>query len=334
MFFFLKKTEQITRFDGHVGRLEAVAVHFTQGCARGGAPHMRTAWIALAMIVVCGAWADSNPPTPAPTEARHEPQHQTENEGAKAKELSQPANQQSPVVFTASPSIYVEAPNQEPHDDKNSSAERWSIVIAAALLVVAFFQLLTYRRQAKIMEDQTQILGKQNDMTVSLERPYVYGGISKPGLKIVPSKTRFASELERGPLEVCIYNFGKTPAILTRIQIDRSLMPRGDSPPVIDSTTIGGRELPVGTVTANGDPYVEATDMRLEYFNEEIDIVENRLALWVVGFARFVDVFGVHHITGFAATFDLISGRFVRYGSEKYNYTRVEDPSKIPPKSG
>jgi hypothetical protein len=132
---------------------------------------MRMAWIALATIVAGGAWGQSQPPTPTPTPTKtsHEPQRQTENKDDKTNELSRPPSQQLPVAGTAPPSIYVKTANQQPHADSNSSAEWWSIAVSLALFVVAFLQWRTYRRQAEIMDSQTNIARVQNRASIFLK---------------------------------------------------------------------------------------------------------------------------------------------------------------------
>jgi len=291
---------------------------------------MKAAWIALAMMIACGALAESQPPAPTPTKVDQPPKQQPKSKCPKSDEPSHPPDQHPPsTVFTASPSIYVEAPCQKNDTEKTSAPEWWAISINGCLLIVTFFQLLTFRRQAGIMEAQTRISVDQKNITVDLQRPYVYGRVTKPGLK--PIDTPIGPDLMRSMLELCIDNIGTTPASLTRLQWEISTAPRGGIAPAIDLTILGGRELPVGTVAIKGEPFFETEKLALRFIEEKNDIIELKRTVWVVGFVRYVHIFGHHRISGFAHALDLIHERFVRRGGEKYNYARDEDPSQIPP---
>jgi hypothetical protein len=163
-----------------------------------------------------------------------------------------------------------------------------------------------------------------------LERPFVYAQVTQPGLAFVPSAHQRGYELQRSTLELSLLNFGRTPANLTRLEYQITTAPHGDIASSIDPRRVGGRELPIGTVSADGHPYAEATYLRLWFFEEEQDIVDGRRSVWLVGFVRYDDIFGNHHVTGFAKVFDRIGGRFVTRGGEEYNYARTERMDEIP----
>jgi hypothetical protein len=206
-------------------------------------------------------------------------------------------------------------------------------VSAAATIIIALFTAVlgvstvflwfATRRSARIAERAL----------TELERPFVYGGVREPGFKIVSSSYQQGSELERGELELCIYNFGRTLARLTRIEYEISAAPHGGIAKAIDPKIVGGRELPVGTVCATGDPYCETTKLRLCFFDEANDIATGKKSVWIVGFVRYVDIFDTHHISGFTQVFDGIGGRFVRRGDQQYNYAYTEKFAEIPPPS-
>jgi hypothetical protein len=86
----------------------------------------------------------------------------------------------------------------------------------------------------------------------------------------------------------------------------------------------------LASVSADGQPFTEATNLRLWFFDEEQEIVAGRRSVWIVGFVRYEDIFGNHHVTGFAKIFDRIGGRFVARGGEQYNYARTENEEEIP----
>lgn len=98
----------------------------------------------------------------------------------------------------------------------------------------------------------------------------------------------------------------------------------------IDRTQVAGRPLPVGTISANGDPFMEAATMKLKFLSEERAIIDNQKSIWIVGFVRYADFFGNHHVTGFAEVLDVWDGKYIRRGDETYNYAVEEREGDIP----
>ena len=181
----------------------------------------------------------------------------------------------------------------------------------------------------------TSRLAEISERTLTdLERPIVYGNVATAGVKIVSSQHQSGHELQCSKLVISVYNFGRTLARLQRIEWVVIVAPHGDTPNPIDPALIGGRELPVGTVCVSGEAHEESKNMILHFTPEETcEIIKGKQSIWVVGFARYNDIFSGHHITGFGLVFDPISERFVRHGGEKFNYERGEKSSKIPPPS-
>jgi hypothetical protein len=210
----------------------------------------------------------------------------------------------------------------------------WLTLLTGGMLLVAAIQAGLFVWQLALMHRATSDAGiaakaaekaaniAERSLT-DLERPIVYGVVSEPGLAIV-------GILSCSDLQLCILNCGRTPANLTRIEHKISIAPHGEIAPTIDPNVVIGRELPVGTFAANGDPFFETENMRLRFVNEAQSIIENTQSVWIVGFVRYEDIFGGHYITGFTHVFDPISGRFVRRGDERYNYARKENPDDIP----
>ena len=214
----------------------------------------------------------------------------------------------------------------------------WRLFLATAGLVFATSGLVVVGfRQIRDAKEAIAAAVKSANVAeralTELERPFVYGGVSEPGLRVVPSSHKRGSELGRGVLELSIYNFGRTPAILTRIEYAICPAPHGDICPAMAPSVVGGRELPVGTVCVSGDPFVEGQNLRWEFFDEEDDVIASKQSVWITGFVRYDDIFGAHYITGFTQVFDTVSNRFVRRGGQHYNYTRKEETAEIPPAS-
>jgi hypothetical protein len=262
----------------------------------------------LLAIVICGASAGSQPVIPHPSKAAQagEPEHKEGNSGPSDKPSEKPA----PADSSAQPNVNHLSPEKV-----------WTIFLVPALTLVALgAQVWIYSRQRKLMQS-----------ALDLERPYVYGRVSKPGLMIFNGP--IGPELKRSVLELCIDNIGRTPANLTRLEYKISAVQRGGIAPAIDPTAVGGRELPVGTIAVSGEPFLETEKLALSFLDEQNDIIEFKRSVWVVGFVRYKDIFGHHHISGFAHVLDLIHERFVRRGGEQYNYARTDNPRTIPPKS-
>lgn len=214
--------------------------------------------------------------------------------------------------------------------------------IAAAAQAEAMDSLRsTAEAQERVMQEQAKAMSatagaaRQSAEIASralteLERPFVYAEVTQPGLAFTLSDHQRGSELQRGTLELSLLNFGRTPASLTRLEYQITTAPHGDIASPIDPRRVGGRELPIGTVSADAYPHTEATNLRLFFFEEEQEIVEGRCSVWLVGFVRYNDIFGNRHVTGFAKVFDGIGGRFVTRGGDAYNYARTERSEEIP----
>jgi hypothetical protein len=165
-----------------------------------------------------------------------------------------------------------------------------------------------------------------------LERPFLYVNVSRPGIEIVVSPAG-AARVQTGVMTIDFFNCGRTTANLTRIEYLVGTAPRGGIIPPIDPKTVGGREVPYGTISFSNDPYSEDVNLRLGFWEERDDIAALRLSVWVTGFARYRDIFGAYYITGFTQVFDPVGQRFVRRGNNRYNYGRQEKAEEIPPPS-
>ena len=207
-------------------------------------------------------------------------------------------------------------------EDHRSFLERvWTDPVAAFTAVLAVSTIGLWAVTAAMANTSKRAL-------LDLERPIVYGSVGDPGMKVEGGK------LERHHLHISIYNHGRTMARLRRIEWAVTVAPNGSIADPINPKTLGGRELPAGTVCVSGDPYGESENLFAKFSLEEAAaIAALKESVWVVGFVRYDDIFGRHHISGFAQVFDAIGERFVRRGSEAYNYERSERIKDIPPPS-
>jgi hypothetical protein len=206
-------------------------------------------------------------------------------------------------------------------DDRSFLDKVWTDPIAAFTAVLAASTIGLWIVTGSMANTSRRAL-------LDLERPIVYGGVSDPGMSVE------GGELKRRTLQLSIYNHGRTIARLRRIEWEVRTAPKDQITTPIDPKTLGGRELPPGTVCVSGDPFGESENLFAKFsFEEAAGIAALKLSVWVVGFVRYDDIFGRHHISGFTQAFDPIGERFVRRGGDAYNYEREERPKDVPPPS-
>ena len=245
---------------------------------------------------------------------------------------------------TSTQPLFIQSLKDEAKETDDHSIAVWTMRLGIAtilLVAIGFSQLIMFWRQLRLMvsgAEDTRIAAlaakKSSDIAerslTQLERPHVLARVRRAGLKVVPNNSDDLGRLERSTLELVIYNFGRTPAQLTHLEYNIDIADHESILAPVDRTQIAGRALPVGTISANDDPFIETTSMQLKFLQEESDILRKRKSIWIVGFVRYTDLFGNHHVSGFAETLDVWSGKYVRRGDETYNYTANERESDIP----
>lgn len=214
-------------------------------------------------------------------------------------------------------------------DDRQSFAGKIrSDPVAAFTAVLALFTAVLAVSTIALWWVTRAMADTSKKALLDLERPIVFGGVSRSGL------TLEGNELRRSQLELSIYNHGRTMARLRRLEWEVRVAQKGSIAPPIDPSSVGGRELPPGTVCVSGDPFNESENLLTKWGLDTVEkIASGDASVWIVGFVRYDDVFQRHHISGFTLVFDPIGGRFVRRGGEVYNYERSEYSKDIPPPS-
>jgi hypothetical protein len=200
-------------------------------------------------------------------------------------------------------------------DDPNAFFALWVAVFTAVLAISTIGLWIATGLSVRVARRALE----------ELERPFITAVVTDAGFRNV-----FGTGLDRGRFELTLRNVGRTPATLTRIEYNLVLARHGGIADPVNPSAIGGRELPVGTITAPDHPYSEGTNLRLAFLEDEDDIVEGRQSVWLIGFARCTDIFSAHYIIGFTQVFDFQISRFVSRGDQRYNYARRERPKKIP----
>ena len=244
---------------------------------------------------------------------------------------STPLDTPSPGSSRTNP-IYVTAKCEHgcgySEDHRSFTDKIWTDPVAAFTAVLAVFTAVLAFSTIALWLVTRDMADISKRALLDLERPIVYGGVSRPGLTVE------GSELKRSQLELSIYNHGRTMARLRRIEWDVRVAPKGSIAPPIDPSAVGGRELPPGTVCVSGDPFGESENLLAKWDMDTVGkTASGYLSVWIVGFVRYDDVFQRHHISGFTQVFDPVGGRFARRGSDIYNYGRTERSNDIPPPS-
>jgi len=278
---------------------------------------MKYAWIAL-VVVSWWTFAYSQPPLPTPAEAANEPKQQSENEAKKVDVLSCPSAQQAPsVVCTSSPNIHLETPGQKDDTNNNASYERWGVLFAGGLLVVAVFQLLTYRRQANLLETQADILSQQKGIMESglaatekaanaADRSATAAiGVELP--RLILSHLDFApTGTEPGPwntrlqypnIVASVRNYGRTPAFIK----SKSLDIKWGSLPQEPNYSEHAVDVEPETVVEARDIY-SLGDMRPRpsiAASETEAIEKGQMYLWAYGYVAYKDFLGNPHLCAF-----------------------------------
>jgi hypothetical protein len=171
-----------------------------------------------------------------------------------------------------------------------------------------------------------------------LERPFLGIEVLQKGLTFTATGTVISPISE---FKYQFINYGRTPARLTELVETWPIVNRINEsedgtkyrytsvlPNPIDPTKQRGRTLPYGVVVSSDRPYqlsanpldvidVQNLAVRPWFHGEGND-------LYFRGYVRYMDIFNKRYILGFCAMYDVVSGRFVLMGDDRYNYNREE----------
>lgn len=299
-----------------------------------GVAAVRSGLIALAFALIATA-AQSRPQVAA--ESRQPAgQHQS------APGNTAPSEARPPVVIQVEPTPQeVEAVAEQEAAHRRVlglEPDAWVALFTLALTVSTGLLWLDTRKSANAALKAANVAERA---LIELERPYIFVDVSNTKITTTPSgpydpttgsvdesiKTTTCSDVT-----ICFYNYGRTPATITRLEYHFLPVPADGICEYIDHREVGGTELPIGSVSAPGHPHSEIGRPFANFSEgEKTGVATCVKSLWLVGFARYVDFFGRNHITGFSYVFDEIGERFVKRGGKKYNYYYVEEASQIPP---
>ncbi len=212
-------------------------------------------------------------------------------------------------------------------EERTADYTLWLAILTGALVAVTGSQMYFLTRADNTARMAAKAAERAADALPLAERAFVYAVITKPGFRALHSFNQ-APGLAYSEFTISFPNYGRTPAIITRLEYVFSIAASGSIADPIDPSVIGGREIPPGIISIKGAPYEESPNL-FNYFG--VDKPEIRKSSgWIVGFIRYDDVFGQHHITGFTQVYDAIGERWVSRGDARYNYARTEKEGDIP----
>jgi hypothetical protein len=160
---------------------------------------------------------------------------------------------------------------------------------------------------------------------IDLERPFLFMEIVDPGVSLDGGQFAFKDTTFR------IVNYGRTPAQLIHLaRVVRCVIVSPGSrhlPEPVDPTKTADVYFPVGSVIAPEKP---GTDYYVSIFQglmsvpDVYEVIQDKRAIFFLGYVRYRDIFGIYHVTGFSSIFDRGTNEFIRIGGDKYNYTKTE----------
>jgi hypothetical protein len=128
---------------------------------------MKAAWIALAMIVACGAWGQSQPPAPTPSKQSDPHQQQATHEQQPSTD-SQRGTENAPFVVKAMDGNKTDKASAKTENESGRKSLIWGMIpdyatavftgllvaIGAATAIVLGFQSWLLRRQVKLAREE------------------------------------------------------------------------------------------------------------------------------------------------------------------------------------
>ena len=243
---------------------------------------------------------------------------------------------QTPIIVQVQPSPQVvEAVAEKIAIDRalwGREPEFWLVIFSGALFIGTMLLWISTWQAANAAK-------KTSDLTLELERPYVYVRYPEAGLEEreveKPNPQTANIELDevaryKGPLTFLLVNFGRSPAILTEIFDDYIwLEGQHDVPPILRPETKPAKKQAHGTVTANGDPFGISKRPSLVFGQGKKRLRRDTFkedSFFLQGYVRYSDVVGGVYMLIYCARFDRLSGKFLPVVGEEYNYTTVVRP--------
>ncbi len=253
---------------------------------------MKATWIALTMMVACGAWGQSQPPFPTPTKESRPPQKTTQNKGAPT-DKDQRGTEDRPlfVRVAAVPVVEVQGgpkAEQKPADTTNKEnnastlywglpADTWTAVFTGALVFIGFvtgvvliFQAVLIRRQVKLAREEFNATHRPKIIV----RGFI---VMKPELP----------DGEKIIFGFVAHNIGETPATIVEIRSGTTILKPGDIP-------VNRSEIPYGetfdiTLASGECAAFQANGGGRIPGNDSMAIYAGDRALICLGVVRYVD---------------------------------------------
>ena len=271
---------------------------------------MRIAWIALAMIVACGAWGQSQPPAPAPSKQSDPHQQQATHEQQPAAE-SQRGTQSAPFIVQIVDGKKGEqntAKGEKESDGKSEmwrlTSDGWTAVFTGLLVAIGGATAIVLLRQSSLLRDQVELAREEFNATHRpkiMVRGFMMG---KPDLP--PGKTvDFA---------FACHNIGESPGTVIEVRSATTVLNVGER--IRNNSGIPNPEQ-FDCTLASGEQNVFGGSGGVIDDSESMDIDAGTRILLCVGVVTYIDSAKIKRQTGFCRqyrsrdrTWDIVEGEY------------------------
>jgi len=258
----------------------------------------------LVLLIAWPVYVQSQEPSPAPLKANKEQQNKTAPKQTGSKDHQRGTDNLPFVVKIAKTSITAQKEyDNTKNSENNSSSDWWKIFFDASLVIfnglLAAFTLGLFISTRKMWRSTEKSANTAKDAAEALplvERAYVFENVQFKKMEPIYSKDRGHEGNFDFSVEVLLYNFGKTPAVINRSQAMVSL-----KNPIIPQ--IEEIEIPSGIVLGSQSAGTPGTPMpvisTIVNESEWKDISLNKITAYCCGRIAYQDVFGKKWKTDF-----------------------------------
>jgi hypothetical protein len=294
---------------------------------------MRTLILVALLIFYLPVYAESNPPTPAPSKKSTEPKANTAQHQQHTKEDKRGTKDFPAIIeITRAPTIQVEAIDRTEKGRDYASPE-WGLVYITGLLAMITLGLAFYT--ARLWKATRKLVESTDDATRRIQRAYIRMSYANPGLSFISDILE-----ERIIVNVEIKNCGETPAVITEIFLKYSVLRDTENMPAVPDYYFTEERNKIDTFLVKGDWFFTLFSVPIKKIGENVSLIaikKGEIRLVMFGYVDYVDIFGQKHRYGFAREY---YPGVDRYGSASapadrnnmgfliqngYNYDRTEN---------
>jgi hypothetical protein len=305
---------------------------------------LKTAWIALAMMVACGAWGQSQPPAPAPSK-QSDPHQQQATHEQQPTTNSQRGTENDPFVIKITDGHHTDEASPNTENESGRKSLIWGmdpdyatavftgllVAIGAATAIVLGFQSWLLRRQVN--------LAREDFSTTA--RAFVYLEDIEPTISVfTDNPANKGEEIPQKWKELFITYFawqpkwknaGNSPTSNMKIRVAQQFFESGGMPPEFDFAAAlpDERNFFLGPhATAGGEVVTTNSHFANMVINDGLG---SDALIFVFGRADYEDIFRVPHFVEWCYKVRLwrpanesglgrLRATFIQYG----NYNRTD----------